>query len=140
MLVRMGGHTSIGPLISEDQVAQDALQGLGDTASVVTYSQGLPAPVGELGQQLRPKTTVILGSVGILFNGTIAYLLLANAGKWKSPLKQIGYVYGVISALWGLSLIGVVAVRASELASEKEVAREAEKKFLEPYSRPSLDK
>lgn len=37
MLVRMGGQSSIGPLISDDRVAEDALQGLGEDSDHLRY-------------------------------------------------------------------------------------------------------
>lgn len=85
--------------------------GLGEE---MDYSQGLPTPVGDLGQQPTPEqiakaggnAALTFGLVTGAVQGGIAYLLLANAKKWQNGWSAVGYIAG---GLFALGAVGSVA-------------------------------
>lgn len=84
-----------------------SLFGLGEE---MDYSQGLPTPMGYLGQDATAdgsKTFLLMGLIAGLFQGAVAYAIMSNAGKWKNPLKTIGYVGGGVLAVGAIGSLAI---------------------------------
>jgi hypothetical protein len=91
------------------------------------YSQGLPTPVGGLGQQPSPEqiakasgnVALTIGLAGAAVQGGIAYLLLTNAKKWQNGWSAVGYIFGGLFALGavGSAAFGFIGKTAFDAVS-----------------------